>query len=194
MKGIVFNLLEEVVTIHHGADTWDSLLESAGVQGAYTCLGSYSDDEMAKLVGAASQMLEIPAADVLCWFGRESMAVLADKYPKFFQAHKSTRPFLLTLNDIIHPEVRKLYPGAEVPVFDFDSSSDAFLLMGYRSPRKLCALAHGFIEGAAGYYREKVSFEQMSCMLKGHDKCLFKIVFSAREAAQCQDLQSTVSI
>jgi len=41
MKGIVFNLLEEVVTTHHGSDTWDLLLDTARLDGAYTSLGSY---------------------------------------------------------------------------------------------------------------------------------------------------------
>ena len=38
MKGIVFNLLEEVVTEAYGADAWDSLLDAAGLDGAYTSL------------------------------------------------------------------------------------------------------------------------------------------------------------
>ncbi|MGB6200397.1 MAG: heme NO-binding domain-containing protein [Candidatus Acidiferrales bacterium] len=177
MKGIIFNLLEEVVTREHGADAWDALLESAGVDGAYTCLGSYSDDEMRKLVDAASEMLKIPPTEVMCWFGRQSMCLLSQQYPKFFQNHKSTRPFLLTLNDIIHPEVRKLYPGADVPVFDFDNSSEDVLLMTYRSHKKLCALAHGFIEGASAYYGQVVHFEQTKCMLKGNSECVFRISF-----------------
>ncbi|MGB6544066.1 MAG: heme NO-binding domain-containing protein, partial [Candidatus Acidiferrales bacterium] len=99
------------------------------------------------------------------------------QYPNFFQNHKSTRPFLLTLNDIIHPEVRKLYPGADVPVFDFDNSSEDVLLMTYRSHKKLCALAHGFIEGASAYYGQVVHFEQTKCMLKGNSECVFRISF-----------------
>ena len=56
--------------------------------------------------------------------------------PQLFEPHDSTRSFLLTLNDIIHPEVRKLYPGADVPEFDFDFRA-GMLVMGYRSTRKL---------------------------------------------------------
>jgi hypothetical protein len=33
----------------------------------------------------------------------------------FFENVTATKSFLLTLNHIIHPEVRKLHPGAEVP-------------------------------------------------------------------------------
>jgi hypothetical protein len=177
MKGIVFNLLEEVVTQDHGADTWDALLESAGVDGAYTCMGSYSDEEMTKLVGAAAQLLNIPAGEVLRWFGRRSMSVLWQQYPVFLNNHPSTRSFLLTLNDIIHPEVRKLYPRADVPVFGFDNSSDEALAMVYRSHRKFCALAHGFIEGASSYYQESVRFEQVKCMLHGDAECVFRVSF-----------------
>jgi len=33
MKGIVFNLLEEVVVRQHGETTWDDLLDATGLQG-----------------------------------------------------------------------------------------------------------------------------------------------------------------
>ena len=130
MKGIVFNLLEDVVTRAHGAATWDALLDEANVGGAYTSLGSYPDEEAFKLVMAASRALGLKPEEVLRWFGREAMPVLAQKYPGFFTPHKTVRPFLLTLNSIIHPEVRKIYPGADVPVFDFEDAPDGALLMG----------------------------------------------------------------
>lgn len=177
MKGIVFNLLEDVVTRAHGAATWDALLDQADLDGAYTSLGSYSDDEAFKLVQAASTALGISGGEVLTWFGREAMPILAEKYPGFFRPHTSVKPFLLTLNNIIHPEVRKIYPGADVPVFDFDETPDGALVMGYASARKLCALAQGFIEGAAGHYGERISFEQTQCMHKGDPKCIFHVRF-----------------
>ena len=50
MKGVVFNLLEEVVTERHGDAVWDTLLDASGLVGSYTSLGSYPDEEMEKLV------------------------------------------------------------------------------------------------------------------------------------------------
>jgi Haem-NO-binding len=73
MKGVVFNLLQEVVIRAHGADTWDALLEAAALEGSYTSLGSYPDDHMIKLVGAASKALKVEPGEVLRWFGREAM-------------------------------------------------------------------------------------------------------------------------
>ena len=178
MKGIVFNLLEEVVSRDHGEDVWDTLLESAELDGAYTSLGSYPDGDLIKLVGAASSALALSADEIVRWFGRSALPLFADRYPKFFEPHASTRAFVLTLNSIIHPEVRKLYPGADVPEFDYDTSSDEVLVMGYRSARKMCAFAEGLIEGAASHYGEVALIKQPTCMTRGDEKCVLEISFS----------------
>jgi len=181
MKGIVFNLLEEVVIRHHGEDVWDTLLDAAGLDGNYTSLGSYPDEDMGKLVAVAATALNISAIDVQRWFGRQAMPLLVARYPAFFTPHQVTRTFIVSVNSIIHPEVRKVYPGADVPTFDFTLLDDGGLLMGYTSPRRLCALAEGFIEGAADHFHESAHAEHVECMHRGDAKCLVKIAF--RQAA-----------
>ncbi len=109
--------------------------------------------------------------DVVRWFGVQALPLLAQKYPGFFNRHQSTRPFILTLNAIIHPEVRKLYPGATPPMFEFDTSSPEVLVMEYHSQRKLCALAEGFVEGAAAHFEETVLIRHPRCMHRGDDQC-----------------------
>jgi hypothetical protein len=171
MKGIVFNLLEQVVVKHHGEAAWDDLLDATGLAGAYTSLGSYPDEEIVKLVAAGANALGKTPSEVLRWFGREAMPLLARAYPQFFADHRTTRSFVLSVNSIIHPEVRKLYTGAHCPVFRFDEAPDGALLLGYNSPRRLCALAQGFIEGAGDHFGETVDVAHLSCMLKGDDRC-----------------------
>ena len=177
MKGVIFNLVEEVVVGKYGEDVWDSLLEAAGVDGSYTSLGSYPDEELFKLVGAASSALGVSGDQVVLELGEAAIPLLAERYPVFFEGHETTRSFLLTLNDIIHPEVRKLYPGAQVPNFGFGVDSPDFLEIHYQSPRKLCALAEGFILGAAAQYRERATIEQPECMLRGADQCVLRCSF-----------------
>jgi hypothetical protein len=177
MKGIIFNLLEEVVTQKYGANTWDQLLETAKVDGAFTSLGSYPDEQLVALVDAAAKALNLPANQIIRWFGGQAIPLLVKKYPVFFAKHTSTRPFLLTLNAIIHPEVRKLYPGAHTPDFELDASSPDVLVMGYRSQRKLCALAEGLIEGASNHYRETVTINHPVCMHRGDDCCRLEMSF-----------------
>lgn len=176
MKGIVFNLLESAVVAEHGEETWETLLERAGLDGAYTSLGNYPDEQMQGLVMAAADALDAEPGDILQWFGRRAMPLLATRYPALF-AHPSVRSFLLELNSMIHPEVRKLYPGADVPTFEFESPSDDVLVMGYRSPRRLCRLAEGFVEGAAEHFGEIVVFEHVACMHAGDEKCVFHLSF-----------------
>jgi len=177
MKGIIFNLLEEAVSMEYGDATWDALLDRAGLEGAYTSLGSYDDAEVIALVDVAAAVLGIGPQEVLRWFGKRAMPLLAARFPTFFGAHSSARSFLLTLNNIIHPEVRKLYPGASPPVFDFDNGPDGALIIGYNSARRLCSLAEGFMRGAAEYYHERVDICQPQCMHEGASKCVFKVTF-----------------
>ena len=132
MKGVIFNLAEEVIVASYGEHTWDALLDAAGLDGSYTSLGSYPDTDLFRLVDAASSSLGTPAADVVRSLGEGALPLLAGRYPAFFDGHASTRSFVMTLNDVIHSEVRKLYPGAQVPEFDFDDSDPG--LPGHHLP------------------------------------------------------------
>ena len=178
MKGIIFNLAEEVLVAAHGDDVWDDVLEASGLDGAYTSLGSYPDDELFALVSGASKVLGADAQAVVRAIGEGAIPLLAQRFPVFFDRHGSTRSFVLTVNDIIHPEVRKLYPGADVPEFTFDLPDPEVVIIGYRSDRKLCSLAEGFIAGAARHFGEEVSIEQTACMLHGEDHCSIHCRFS----------------
>ncbi|MCU1450591.1 MAG: Heme binding protein [Acidimicrobiales bacterium] len=177
MKGIIFNVVEEVVTDRYGDDVWDSLLEAADLEGSYTSLGSYPDDHLIRLVAAASDALSLPPDDVVRALGEGAIPLLAARYPQFFEPHSSAGSFLLTLNNIIHPEVKKLYPGASVPDFDYGEADNGDLVIGYRSERKMCALAEGFIAGAARHYGEDVTLGQAQCMNRGDEKCLIQVTF-----------------
>ena len=179
IKGIIFNLLEEIVREEHGEDAWDDLLDAADLDGVYTSLGNYPDEQMHRLVAAAAAALNLSAEDVLVWAGRRTLPLMAGRFPHFFDAHTTTRSFLLTLNSMIHPEVRKLYPGANTPEFDFDASDPDTLVMHYRSARRLCAYAQGLVEGAAEHYGQKAIFTQSACLHRGDPACIFQISFSA---------------
>ena len=178
MKGIVFNLLEQLVVEEYGDETWEALLDSAELDGVYTSLGSYDDADLFKLVGAASQALDTPPDDIVRWFGRNAMPLFAQRYQQLFAEHQESRSFVLALNDIIHPEVRKLYPGAVVPEFGFPASEDGKLVMEYSSPRKLCAFAEGLLLGAGDHFGESVAIEQPCCMHRGDPQCRLEIEFS----------------
>lgn len=179
MKGIVFNLLEETVCATHGAHAWDSLVAAAQVSGTYSSLGSYPDEEVVALVEAASSALGASGADVLRWFGRTAVPRLAERFPNLFEAHQTAPAFVASVNAMIHPEVRKLYTGAQCPHFHFMELDDGRTAIAYRSNRRLCHFAHGLIEGAADYYGDRVDIEHLSCMSDGASVCRMALDWQA---------------
>lgn len=156
MKGIVFNLLQACVEDHFSADIWDALLDQAGLTGSYTALGNYPDADLMALVAVASQALGKSADEIVRWFGVQALPKLHARYPGFFEGHANTISFLKTLNGIIHPEVRKLYPGAQAPDFQYVEEDGATLTLIYRSSRNLVAFGEGLILGAAQVYGDSV--------------------------------------
>ena len=185
MKGVVFNVLEDVVSAERGENGWDDLIEQAGVDGGYTAIGSYPDAEFLHLLQCLSGSEFTASSVTLRAFGRSGMGRLAQRYPAFFTPHRTTTPFLLTLNDIIHPAVRCLYPGADVPVFDVTVINRARgddVVIGYRSRRRLCHLAEGFLDGAAAHYGERADLHQVACMHDGADECVIACTFTPARA------------
>lgn len=178
MKGIIFNLAEAVVGKVYGEDTWDAILDRAGLDGSWTSLGSYPDAQLIAVVAAAAELLKADPDDVVRSIAQGAMPMLAERYPHFFTPHADARSFVLTLNDIIHPEVRKLYPGADVPTFSNELAGETGLRLGYQSPRKLCTLAEGFVLGAAEHYGQTATISQSACMRRGDEKCVLDVEFS----------------
>ena len=95
MKGVIFNLAEEVIVASYGEHTWDALLDAAGLEGSYTSLGNYPDGDLFRLVDVASSFLGAPVDDVVRSLGEGALPLLASRYPDFFVGHASTRSLVV---------------------------------------------------------------------------------------------------
>lgn len=184
MKGIIFNVVEEVVRAEHGEQAWDSILERAGASGAYTSLGTYPDSELLAIAGSAAAQMGVTPEEVVRAVGVAGIPMFAQRYPHFFTEQPNLLEFLLSLNEIIHPEVRKLYPGAIVPVFTFappvqGPGGATVLQMGYRSQRAMCSLAEGLILGASRWFTEPIDLAQTHCVHRGDPQCVLVLTWKA---------------
>jgi|CXWL01.1.fsa_nt_gi predicted hydrocarbon binding protein len=177
MKGMVFNLLESAVTDEYSAEVWDDAIEAAGVVGVYSSLGTYPFSEMGALVAALSKRTGIPVPDLFRWFGERALAKLAEQLPDLFARYAGTREFVLHLNDVIHPEVRKLLPGAAVPEFDYSTIEPDHVVMRYSSSRALCTFAEGLIVGTTRHYGDTVTIRRPTCTHRGDTECTFDLHF-----------------
>lgn len=183
MKGIIFNLLEERVETEGGPAAWDALLDDAEVDGGYSAIGDYPTTELSALVSARARQAGSSDRDALRVFGHGALLSLAEKFPVFFEPHDNTRDFLLTLNDVIHPQVRKLHATARPPEFDFTVLGDDALRIVYRSERRLCGMAEGMIAGAATHFGQTVDVVEEECVTEGAPGCVLHCTFRDQEGA-----------
>lgn len=109
------------------------------------------------------------------WFGRNAIPKFYGRYPRLFDPHRTTSEFVVTLNDIIHPEVRKLYPGADPPEFDYQQVSESRVVMGYSSKRPLCAFGEGLLVGAGEHYGETIEIARPMCVKRGDPRCVYEV-------------------
>lgn len=189
MKGVILNLVEEAVVADHGDETWDAILELAGLEGAWTSLGSYPDDELPRLVAAGSDLLGTPAEQLARDLGRHASQGLARRHPEHFARSQGTLAFLRTLDDVVHAEVVKLHPDADPPRFSWSvpgpeetggsapsgGSGPAVMDVHYRSARRLCWLAVGMIEGTGIVYGEATEVRHEACQLDGAPYCTLRV-------------------
>lgn len=161
MKGVIFNVVQEVVEDLFDTETWDVLLENADLDGAYTALGDYADEELVAIVAAACAATGQGAEDVLRLVGHHGLPKLASRVPESLTLADDPISFIRQVNDIIHPEVLKIYPHAIPPAFEFDDHPDG-IIVRYRSARNLPALAEGLLSGVSLLFDTTVNVSVMA--------------------------------
>lgn len=177
MKGMVFDMLRDMVEEQYGLDGWQAILDGADSDGMFISTETYHDEELIKLVVAASEVTGIDANELVFAFGQYMVPQFYQRFPKFFNCPDLFQ-FLLSVDHIIHVEVRKLFPDAAIPEFKYDKSMPDKLTMIYRSPRKLCRLAEGLIDGSAKHFKQKYTLTHDRCMHKGDDSCHLIVTLS----------------
>ncbi|MFK7873215.1 MAG: heme NO-binding domain-containing protein [Oligoflexales bacterium] len=180
MKGMVFNLLEDFVVENFGQDVFEDIYSSTSLQTTDPFVGpaTYPDADFLSLVGTTCQKLNIPLDQAVRGFGKYCFPKLVAIEPSFVNNPQSAKEFLKTVHDIIHVEVKKLHPDAELPSFEYRDTDPQKLEMIYSSPKNLCLFAEGLIEGCAEHYKEKITYHQSECSHKGDTQCVFKLEFS----------------
>lgn len=172
----MFNLLEDVLVEAYGPNSWDDLLTATGASGVYAALGDYLDSEFFKLIDVAGNFTGRDRDEMLKAFGEAAFARMVDRYPAILNGISDTRTFLLSLNRIVQAEVRKLYAGSGCPHFRFAIAPN-MLRIGYSSPRKLCSLAQGLMQGVGLYFDEEVVVTHPECIHRGDAACRIEVVW-----------------
>jgi hypothetical protein len=169
MKGVVFTEFLEMVEQQFSPALADDLVESSDLPsgGAYTAVGTYASAEMTTLVTALSDRVDVPVPDLLEAYGQYLFGRFFALYPGFFEGPTDALGFVATIEPVVHTEVHKLYPDAELPTFEIVWLGDDALTMTYQSPRHLGDLAMGLLRGAVSHYGQPVDIERESVSSDG---------------------------
>ena len=175
MKGVVFDMLRDMVEASWGLEGWNAVLEEAGSEGLYISTQTYPDEELQALVEVAVKVTDQDAATLVFSFGEFMAGEFYQRFPGFFDAADNLLDFLYSVDQIVHLEVRKLYPDAQLPEFTYNRENADEMTMHYRSPRKLCWLAEGLISGSARHYGSFIEMHHSPCLHDGADHCSIRI-------------------
>lgn len=158
MKGIVFTEFLEMVESQLGVGMVDRIIGAAKLpnDGAYTSVGTYDHRELVRLLDAMSEASGASVPDLLRRFGVYLFNRFAVLYPRLFEGIPGAFEFLRATDEVVHVEVQKLYPDAELPRFMCESSEADELVLIYSSPRGLGDLAEGLIQGCVSYFGESL--------------------------------------
>lgn len=162
MKGTIFVELIKMAEDAFGEDTVDDVLDKANLEndGAFTTVGNYPCSELVKIVMAFSEHSGLSPEVLQRKFGHWMMDHFVENYPVFFQGKQDTFSMLESVDGEIHVEVKKLYPDAELPVFETQRIAPDHLAMTYSSPRPLVEFCHGMIEACLDRFDQTADIQQ----------------------------------
>ena len=156
MKGTVVKCIEELVTGKFGAAKWKECLKNAGLpeSKSYSTLDDIPDAEVMALIKGAGEAASLSPSQVMAAFGEHWCTVYEPRiYKSFFDAARSSREFLLKLDDL-HVAMTRNIKSAKPPRFSYQWQGENHLVMHYKSDRGLVALMPGLVAGLGKYYKD----------------------------------------
>ncbi|MBL8468392.1 MAG: heme NO-binding domain-containing protein [Methyloversatilis discipulorum] len=156
---MVFTEFIDMVEQRFSPELMDEVIEAAAPPngGAYTAVGQYDHHELVKMVVELSARTGVAIPDLVRTFGEYLFGRFHQGYPHLFEGMGSAFQMLSSIESIIHPEVRKLYPDARPPHFDIGGDGVNTLEMTYRSDRHFGDLAEGLIRACIEHFDERIA-------------------------------------
>lgn len=169
MKGVVFTEFLDMVEDRFSAEMVDHIIVDSDLPsgGAYTAVGTYPHSEMVSMVVALSQRSGVAVRDLLLTFGQHLFGRFARGYPAFFTHQTNAFDFLAGIEHVIHAEVLKLYPDAQLPRFTVEEHTPQRLILVYDSPRHFEDLAEGLMQGCMAHFGERADLSRSALQENG---------------------------
>lgn len=182
MHGLIFVTWEKYLAERFGTRLLHAYRASIGETAASAPLANHLYDDATLLagVGAACKLTNIDADTLLREYGRYFIvnSLTSHLCAYILQQVNDGRDLLLKMRSS-HAQIGRTAEMVTPPIFQYEvfSNNPDMLILVYDSPRKLCSVLQGAIEGAAERYDEQVYINERTCMKKGAAACRFEIQF-----------------
>jgi hypothetical protein len=156
VKGTVFTEFLEMVEAKYSPAVLEDMIASANVTscGAYTAVGTYPHQELVALLTSLCAITGETSRSVMLAFGDTMFTSYRRNHSHFFDSRNGTFDLLEHVENYIHKQVKKLYPGARPPQFDIECHTPERFTMVYRSSRPFADLCEGLILASLRHYGE----------------------------------------
>lgn len=166
MKGIIFTEFLELVEEKFGLVMVDKIItESQLKSGAiYTSVGTYDFSEMLQLITHLSKNTKISKDDLLLLYSEHLFKALLRIHPNLVDHYKDPMDLLASIESHIHVEVQKIYPDAQLPIFELENRNENQMTLIYKSDKALYMLAKGLMQEAFKLFKTlvEINFEKLN--------------------------------
>jgi Haem-NO-binding len=186
MYGLVNKALQDLVCSRFGEAAWETIRRTAGVAvDVFVGMEAYPDDVTYKLVGAASEVLEVSSEEVLKAFGEYWVSYTAKEgYGEILRLAGDTLPAFLQNLDDLHTRVGLLFPRLKPPSFWCTDIREDSLRLHYRpgldSREGLGPFVVGLVRGLGIRFKIEIEINQTASRSQGADHDEFSITFKRR--------------
>lgn len=181
MYGLVNLAIRSLVIESAGESQWHAIRAAAGVsEDRFIAMESYDDSVTTNLVAAASEVLGVPAPELLEKFGEYWTRYTAEEgYGALLHAAGDTFEEFISNLDDLHARVGLQMPNLRPPSFALEGGQGRWTLHYYSERRGLAPMVVGLLRGLAARFDLAIETEHLeSESSPGHD------VFAIRAVVQ----------
>ncbi|OCQ22147.1 hypothetical protein A7985_10180 [Pseudoalteromonas luteoviolacea] len=161
MKGHIFMLLEDFISEVAGDEVLYEALEECSFDSSkgFVRTENYPDEQLVELVNIVVGKMGISISEAHFSFGQWLYPKLSNLLPSQFTQYPHPAHVLKQLDDLHHVELKKLYPDAQPPAFQYNVTGPYTAQLIYTSPRRLFDLVKGVLAGMSSYYAVNIEVE-----------------------------------
>lgn len=178
---MVNKFFQDVVIDLYGKEKWDLIYEKSQIEVEnFISMEQYPDEISYKVVGAACEVLELSAKELLTTFGEHWIKYTSEgEYKHLYKMSGDTLIEFIRNLDKLHQHVGDVMPKLKPPSFKCTDISEQSLRLHYYTDRPgLAYFVVGLVQGLGSYYKTKleVILDKEKSENQDHDEFVIKFL------------------